>query len=104
MLASPRGRGGARGGSLGNARGVWVGLGERRVGALEWGVRFTVQVASPSTYPPLMWQSPGPAVTVSLIPMCIGNGTSTLPAASLAKAASTESTASETVTFATIVW
>ena len=42
-------------------------------------------------YPPLMWQSPGPAVAVSATPMCIGIGTSTFPPASCANAFSTAS-------------
>ena len=42
-------------------------------------------------YPPLMWQSPGPAAAVSATPMCMGIGTSTLPSASCANASSTAS-------------
>mmetsp|Transcript_25308 Transcript_25308/g.83142 ORF Transcript_25308/g.83142 Transcript_25308/m.83142 type:complete len:232 (+) Transcript_25308:108-803(+) len=39
-----------------------------------------------------MWQSPGPALAVSAMPMCIGSGTSTAPLASWPKASSTEAT------------
>lgn len=70
---------------------------------------LTVQVVSPSTYPPLIWpiydsnlnqypttepihinlQSPGPAVGVSWMPICIGIGTSTKPFANRPNACST---------------
>ena len=55
-------------------------------------------------YPPLMWQSPGPAAAVSATPMCMGIGTSTLPSASCANASSTASTsAREGLTLFTMV-
>jgi len=54
-------------------------------------------------YPPLMWQSPGPATEDSWIPMCIGMGTSTFPRARAAKASSTDGMASPTVRFLTTV-
>jgi len=64
---------------------------------------LTVKVGVPEMYPPLMWQSPGPASAVSSMVMCMGMGTSTFPLAREANAFSTEVMASPTVRLATTV-
>jgi hypothetical protein len=64
---------------------------------------FTVHVLAPITWPPLTWQSPGPAAPDSGMPMCIGIGTSTCPCASLMKQSSMAGMASATDMLATIL-
>lgn len=58
---------------------------------------LTVKVGVPEMYPPLMWQSPGPALADSSMVICMGMGTSTFPFAREEKASSTEVIASPTV-------
>lgn len=56
-----------------------------------------MKVGVPEMYPPLMWQSPGPAVDDSSTVMCMGMGTSTFPFAREENASSTDVIASATV-------